>query len=565
MAALFQQSREAIMVCDSGLRILLVNPAFEKITGYCETEAVGRTPRVLHSGCQDHAFYVRMWEEVNTHGHWRGEVRNRRKSGEIYSQWLNINAIGGEPEGSAYYVGTYYDGTQHEKAQLRTRYMAEHDALTELPNEALLTQRWPELTTVARQTKEIIAVLFIDLDRFNRVNESLGRRAGDGVLKTVARRLMAGIRQIDLAARLAGDEFVIVLPQLRHAGEAADIAEQLLSSIRSPITVTGQELVISATIGIAIFPGDGTQIQQLICNAATAVHDSKRERRNAFHFYSREMSERATEQLHFETALRLAPERHELVLHYQPQIDLTSGAIVGCEALLRWNRPGVGLVPPGEFIPAAEECGLMPTLGRWAMGEALRQVKEWSDQGVSVGVVAVNVSATELTQPDFVAYVKGEIRRHGVEADQLEIEITENASLHQAESVTQRVRELHALGVRLSLDDFGTGYSSLGYLRRYPFDKIKIDHSFVREITTSSYAIQLVRAIIALASNFAMTVIAEGVETPEQLTALRAERCDEIQGHLAGKAVAPAEFVERLLNWQPGPFRANTKSGPATR
>jgi diguanylate cyclase (GGDEF)-like protein/PAS domain S-box-containing protein len=554
--SLLEQSAEGIMVCDSRLRILVVNPAFEAITGYSGSEVMGKTPRLLQSGRQSRTFYRQMWQEITRNGQWRGEIWNRRKSGQVYSQWLTVHAVCDQPGDATHYVGTFSDTTQRKRAELRARYLAEHDALTDLPNGTLLFQRLREFAGVAGHTQEKIGVLSIDLDRFNNVNDSMGRTAGDSLLQIVARRLSSAVRRTDLVARLGADEFIVVLPDLHQATDAIIAAEQLLASVRMPMVVAGQEHVISASIGICIFPEDGTESEELIRNAATAMRRSKSERRDAFQFYRREMNESAAEALRTETALRLALERQELVLHFQPQIDLTSGAVTGAEALLRWNRPGAGLLLPAQFIPIAQESGLMPTLGRWVIRAALQQIEAWGDGAAAGLVIAVNISANELNEPGFFDYVAGELRGHKVEPDRLELELTESVSLYDADTTAGLLQRFHNLGVRLSLDDFGTGFSTLAYLGRYPIDRIKIDQSFIREMTINCDAIQIVRAIIALAGTFAMKVIAEGVETTHQLAVLRAERCDEIQGYLAGAAVAPEEFIELLRNWRAAPFQA---------
>jgi len=549
--ALLEQSTEGIMVCDARLRILVVNPAFEAITGFSGQEVIGKTPRMLHSGRQSPAFYQQMWHEIKRNGQWRGEIWNKRKSGEIYSQWLTVHAVCDQPGNATHYVGTFSDTTQYKRAELRARYLTEHDPLTDLPNGTLLIPQLRQLICVARHAREKIAVLSVDLDRFNNINDSMGRLAGDALLQTMARRLSSAVRRTDLVARLAADEFIVVLPDLHQATDAISVAEQLLAIVRLPTIVAEQELVISASIGICVFPEDGTESEELIRNAATAMGRSKHERRNAFQFYRRELSEAAAEALRTETALRLALERQELVLYFQPQVDLTSGAIIGAEALLRWNRPGAGLLLPGQFLPVAQESGLMPALGRWVIREALQQIKTWGDGPAAHLVIAINISAAELNEPDFFEYVADQIHHYGVEPDRLELELTESVSLYDAAATSELLRRFHNLGVRLSLDDFGTGYSSLGYLGRYPIDRIKIDQSFIREMTVNPDAIQIVRAIIGLAGTFSMKVIAEGVESTQQLTMLRAEHCDEIQGHLVAAAMFPEQLLTLLDQWAP--------------
>jgi diguanylate cyclase (GGDEF)-like protein/PAS domain S-box-containing protein len=548
--AVFEQSAEGVMICDAQKRILTVNVAFEKITGYLEAEAVGHTPAMLHSGRQDRAFYVDLWLTVNAAGSWQGEICNRRKDGVLYLEWLTIRAVYDQHQNATHYIGIFSDLTDRKAAEASARHKENYDPLTELPNRGLLVRRLQQLTTAARQSGENIAVLFIDLDRFSDINESMGHDAGDVLLQAVARRISSAVRHSDIVARLSADEFIALVPALLDSGDAAVAADTLLDEIRGPVSINGQDLVISASIGIAIFPNDGADPQELIRHAAAAMSQIKRERRNAYLFYTPEMNDRAAERLRTENALRLALERHELVLHYQPQIDLVSGAIVGAEALVRWHRPGEGLVMPTQFIPIAEECGLIVRIGNWVIGEAVRQVQAWNAQGVAPITVAINISAVEFRQPGFADRIAQELRVRDIAPSRLELEMTEGIAVRDVELTTQTLMQLHRLGVHLSLDDFGTGYSSLSYLRRFPFDKIKIDQSFIREMTDRPEAIRIVRAIIGLAHNFEMRVIAEGVETPQQLAALRAERCDELQGFLVSRALPADDFLRFQGDWQ---------------
>jgi diguanylate cyclase (GGDEF)-like protein/PAS domain S-box-containing protein len=555
-SSLFVNSAEGIMVCDPRLRILMVNAAFEKITGFCEKEAVGRTPRILHSRRQDRAFYANMWQSLSTHGHWSGEIWNRRKSGEVYPEWLNIVKVCDQSEQVTHYVGTFSDIMQRKAMEARTTHAAEHDALTDLANRALLVRRLQEVVAASRPVGEKIAVLFFDIDGFDNVNDSMGRRAGDLLLQEVARRIRATVRRIDLIARLGGDEFAVLLTGLQQPNDAATVARAVLDAVHEPMTLAGQELIVSASAGICMIPDDGVEPDEIVRNATAAMHRAKREGRDTFQFYRREMNEGAADRLRTETALRLALDRRELLLYYQPQVDLATGAILGAEALVRWDRPGVGLLRPAQFIPIAEERGLMASLGRYVLGEALRQMQEWDAQGLVPITVAVNISGDEFLQPGFVDHIESEVRRHGIDPRRLELELTESIAVADVEHTTDALGRLHRLGVRLSLDDFGTGYSSLSYLSRFPIDRIKIDQSFIRDMNSRPGSIQIVRAIVALAKSFAMKVIAEGVETEEQLAALRIEHCDEIQGYLAGKPVAPSEFSSVLRTWKVDDFAA---------
>jgi diguanylate cyclase (GGDEF)-like protein/PAS domain S-box-containing protein len=550
-ASILQQSGEGIMICDSQQRILLVNAAFERLTGFAARDAIGETPKILHSGRQDRMFYANMWRSICETGCWSGEIWNRRRSGDEYVEWLTIKAVYGEHAAVIYYVGTFSDITQYKATEARVQHLAEYDSLTELPNRALLNNRLAQLTDATRRTNSRFGVVFIDLDRFNNVNDSMGHDAGDQLLQIVARRIEAAVRLGDTIARMGADEFVVLLPNLRHPSAAASVAHKILDAISVPVTLRAQSLTVCASAGICVFPDDGSKSEELIVNAAAAMTRAKHGRRNSYQFYTAEMNSQAAAKLRLENELRAALEQDQLVLHFQPQVDLGSGALVGAEALVRWNRPGADLVPPAEFIPLAEERGLILPIGRWVVEQTLRQIRHWDAIGLPPITIGINLTATEFGHPDFVAELERAIGEHGIAPGRLEIELTENVAAQDLDATARILERLHSLGVRLSLDDFGTGYSSLSYLQHFPIDKIKIDQSFVRALTDRPQAIRIVRAIIALARSFTMTVIAEGVETAEQLSALRAEHCDQIQGFLVAKALPAQEFEQLVRAWKP--------------
>ncbi len=549
-ASVLEQSVEGIMVCDHEKRIIGVNPAFERVTGYSSQEAIGQTPRILYSGRQDENFYTNMWREIGSTGQWSGEIWNRRKNGELYVEWMAMNAICDPGGRVTHYVSIFSDITDRKTAEDRMRHLAQHDALTDLPNRTVLRHRLDQLIDLAVRDGLRIAVLFVDLDRFKTINDSMGHEAGDRLLRTVAQRISGAVRQSDTVARMGGDEFVVLLSELHRSDDAARLAQELLATVARPMVIEGQEVSVSASIGICVFPDDGDNASDLLRNADSAMYRAKGDGRNRYEFYAREMNEHAIERLQTENALRLALDRQELVLHYQPQVDLASGAIVGAEALIRWNRPGVGLVFPSAFIPLAQECGLILAIGNWVVREVLRQIEEWASEGVPAVTIALNVSATEFHQRGFVESLMQAIHDSGIEPARLELELTESVVIQDCEAAMAIFGRLHELGIRLSIDDFGTGYSSLNYLRRFPIDKIKIDKSFTGEMTGETGSVRLVRAIIALAKSFALKVVAEGVETREQLAALRAERCDEIQGFLASPPLEAAQFERLLRDWK---------------
>jgi diguanylate cyclase (GGDEF)-like protein len=441
------------------------------------------------------------------------------------------------------------EGELHQWRALVHR-LAEYDPLTELPNRTLLLRQLRRMLDVAKRAGEQVVVMFTDLDRFNEINATIGHGAGDALLQATARRISAAVRHYDTVARVSADEFVVLLPGLLDTSDAAGIAQKVLEAVHKPLTLQGEEVCLSASIGIAMFPHDGTQAEELLRNAAAAMSRVKRERRNAYQFYTRELNFRAAELLRTENALRLALERQELVLHFQPQIDLGSGMIVGAEALVRWNRPGEGLLPPGQFIPFAEERGLILPIGDWVIAQAARQVRAWDRIQADPITVAVNISASQFRHPELTRKIADEIHATGIEPSRLELELTESIAVRDKEMTATTVRELRRLGVRLSLDDFGTGYSSLSYLDQFPLDKIKIDQSFIHKMTGEPQSARVVCAIVALAKSFGLKVIAEGVETREQLAALRAHHCDEIQGYLASPPLPPDEFLRFVREWK---------------
>ncbi len=553
---------EGVIVCDPEGRIVVVNQAFERITGYLAAEVTGVTPGFLDSGRQGRDFHAGMWRLLRETGHWSGEVWNRRKNGEVFQEWLTIIAVR-QPHGQVtHYIGVFSDVSDDKAQAQHLRQLAQFDPLTELPNRAQLVQRLGDSLEMAERQHQRVAVCFLDLDRFKEINDSIGHDAGDALLRTMARRIRSVVRHSDTVARMGGDEFVIVLEQLSGPDAAARVAEQLLHEVLRPVTLAGQDLAVSASIGICLFPEDGSDAGELVRNADTAMHQSKQNGRNRVTFYARAMNEHSVERLRTENDLRQAVARRELSVEFQPQIDLRSGLIVAAEALARWNRPGFGRVPPAEFIPMAEQCGLVGEIGVLVLDTALRQMKAWDAMGLPAITIAVNVSTLEFHERGFVDRIAGSIAAHGVPAGRVELEITESIVLRDVEGAKRILGELRRLGVKLAVDDFGTGYSSLSYLRHFSVDKLKIDKSFIDD-SCDAKVVNLIRAIIAFARALDIRTNAEGVENQQQLALLRTEGCDEIQGFIASGALSPDAFGQLLRNWDPSCLGGSRGSVPA--
>jgi diguanylate cyclase (GGDEF)-like protein/PAS domain S-box-containing protein len=544
-------SVEGIFICDPEQRILKVNSAFERITGYSAEEAVGRTPRMLHSGRQDRAFYSAMWNTLLATGTWSGEIWNRRKNGELYLEWLSISLVKDEHQSLAHFVGIFSDITARKAAEERVARLARFDALTDLPNRVLLIDRLEQAIRTAQRGATQVGVAFIDLDRFKEVNDSLGHNAGDALLQELARRLTGAVREDDTVARMGGDEFVVVFQHLLDANNAKACVTKLLQALRPPFELEGHEITVTASVGIAMFPNDAHEALELLRNADAAMYQAKRDGRDRFHFYTGTLNRRALDTLSMENALRKALERGEFVLHYQPQVCVATGELIGTEALIRWNHPEKGLIMPGAFIPIAEERGLIRAIDEWVAQEAVRQLAAWG-KGAFRGVpIAVNVSTMPFHEKDFVERIARMIAACRIDPRLLELELTESLMMKDVDSSVDVMRKLSAMGIRLSIDDFGTGYSSLNYLRRLPIHKIKIDQSFVKEMTRHSEGSRLVSGIVALAKSLGLKVLAEGVETSEQLQLLTGQGCDEAQGFLFSPAVPVAQFEQLIRSWKP--------------
>ncbi len=534
-----QATTEGIVFHANGL-ITDGNEAIERMLGFSVAEVVGRP--VLDFIPE--AWKYGVFENIRSGSEEPYESVVRHKNG----QELSVEIVGKTmPVGSATYrLAVVRDISARKEAQARIEFMALHDALTRLPNRLYLKERLESLLAQARRNQRALAVLFIDLDNFKTVNDSLGHHAGDVLLCEIADRLTAAVRQADIVARLGGDEFVVVLAEIADPLDASHVATKLIETVNAAATIQGRRLAVSPSIGISVFPRDGDGADNLIRQADAAMYHAKDSGRSNYQFFTPNMSERAFEALNQENLLREAIASNQFVLHYQPQLCMQGGALTGMEALVRWRHPVAGLIGPADFIGFAESRGLISAIGRWVLLEACRQLKQWHDAGFPRVPVAINLSAIEFKQRDLVQSIDAALRSSGLEPRYLEIELTESVLLDHGVHVLETLTALKSLGIGLAIDDFGTGYSSLAYLKRYPIDRLKIDRSFVRDILSDADDMAIATAIVQMAHSLKLITVAEGVETPEQLDALRRLGCAQFQGYLVSRPVAATEFEQFL-------------------
>ncbi|MBF0187244.1 MAG: EAL domain-containing protein [Magnetococcales bacterium] len=537
---IIDNTHDAVIITDLDGSILDVNHAYATITGYTCEEVLGRNPRLGKSGKHDQEFYDAMWREILTEGQWSGEIWDRRKSGEIYPKQLSVFTLLGEQGQPDRYVGIFNDISYRKSRELELQRLTHFDSLTGLPNRTLFKDRLDQAIVTARRRKERVALLFVDLDRFKYVNDTLGHEAGDELLKRVSERIKKHLREADTVARLGGDEFAVALSGVANDQGVALVAGNILNALKEPMTIQDHPLFIGASIGISLFPGDGETFDQLSKNAEAAMYRAKEKGRDTFVCFSPEMHEASTEHLAMEHALRVAIEENQLEVHFQPKLDLDSESIVGMEALVRWQHPEEGMISPGRFIPLAEETGLIAPIGRWVLEASCRQTKQWMDAGLGRLRVAVNLSARQFQGKSLVQEIAGVLERTALPAELLELEITESMVMDDVDEAIATLEQLKQLGVHLAIDDFGTGYSSLSYLKRFPIDTLKIDQSFVRELEPGSDEAAIVSAVLSLARDLKLGVVAEGVETREQVDYLRQKMCGQAQGFLFSKPL-PAE------------------------
>ncbi|MDZ7749951.1 MAG: EAL domain-containing protein [Halofilum sp. (in: g-proteobacteria)] len=545
-ATVFDHTVEGILVTDSAQRIVTVNPAFTRITGYTEDEVRGSTPAVLHSGVQSKQFYESMWSDLESRGVWQGEIWNRRKDGEIYPEWLTVSEVRDATGALVNYVGVFADMTEAHQAQEELSFHAYRDHLTGLANRALFQERLNHALSTLHHRRRHLGVVMLDLVGFGAINDSLGTQAGDEVLIEAARSLDGALRSGDTVARPGGDEYWILLEDLGQREDVGRVLRNVLSALHEPMTVAGQTVRLTARVGAAVAPDDGSDPEELVQSAATALHRAQQADMDPIQYYHTAMHDQVRRRVSLEEGLKVAIDQEQLRVWFQPQVDLVSGAVKGAEALVRWEHPQWGLVSPGDFIPIAEETGLILPLGAWILNRALDQLAQWRACGLPLDHVAVNVSAAQLRSADFYDTVHSALQRTGVPPECLELEITEQGFLGNVGAVADTIDRLANLGTRLAIDDFGTGYSSLAYLKRLPLDTLKIDKAFVDGLPDEEHDRSIVEAILAVSRALELQVVAEGVEHESQAAWLREHGVPWAQGFLYTRPM-PAEDLRAWM------------------
>jgi diguanylate cyclase (GGDEF)-like protein/PAS domain S-box-containing protein len=543
-ARVFESTAEGILITDPRSCIVAVNQAFTELTGYSEDDVRGHQPSLLASGRHDRRFFDEMWQGINRSGRWHGELWNRTKSGEVRPYLMTISALRDDHEVVLNYVGVMRDISTIKQSQQQLEYMANYDALTGLGNRNLLYARLKVGIEKASRHRRQLAIVFVDLDNFKVINDTLGHDVGDVLLAEIAKRIKSCVRQEDVVCRLGGDEFTVYVEDFVDAQALVGTAQRLTQAVAEPCRISGHDIFVTASVGISIYPNDGQTMSELLKNADTAMYKAKEQGKNGFQFFREDMNARAFERLVFVSGLRRALDRSEFRLVYQPQVQLADRQVLGAECLLRWSHPDMGEVSPGSFIPVAEETGLIVPIGEWVFGEVCRQLREWDGAAVRV---SVNVSARQFRQPELVELIRRSLNDARLQPDALAVELTESALIDDPENAAATLGKLKDMGLTISLDDFGTGYSSLSYLKRFPIDSLKIDRAFVRDIVTDPDDAAIVTAIITMAQSLKLDVVAEGVETQQQVDFLRARGCHAAQGYFFSKPLPPEQAGEWLV------------------
>lgn len=570
-AKVFEHSQEGVLVTDAHNRIITVNRAFTEITGYQQDDVEGDDPAILQSGRHDKDFFVDMYYTIQDKGFWKGEIWNRKKDGTIYPQLLSISKVENDNQVLTHYVAVFSDITRLKQSEARMEHLAHYDALTNLPNRLLLKSRFEHaLERAKRHPDEKVGVLFMDLDHFKVVNDSLGHMLGDELLRQVAKRLKTCVREDDTIARLGGDEFVILLEGIKQLSDLSTIAQNIIEEIKHPYflkenqkshdlqinhdpqeiqekqpSTETYEAIIGTSIGITVYPDDSTDIEKLFTFADAAMYKAKHNGRNTYAFYTEAITHKADQRFRLSSELSKAIEHNELELFYQPQLDLKTREIIGAEALIRWNHPKEGLLAPFAFIEIAEETGIIHEISKWVIAHGCKQLKYWQDKGFQLNL-ALNISPRDFRYDDFYDEVKLNIQNSGINPRNLELELTENGLMETSGNIRELLLQLKSLNISLAVDDFGTGHSSIAYLKHFPVDKLKIDRSFIKDLDKDNADKMITETIIDMAKNFNLKVVAEGVETESQQNLLHKLDCDIVQGYFYSKPV-PVHQFERLL------------------
>jgi len=541
-ATVFNSTTEAIFITDENNLICSINPAYTKITGYKESETLGKNPRILNSGHHNKAFFEDFWEKLISTGQWQGEIWNRSKNGHIFPVWQSITSIKDESGKIQQFVSIFSDISARKADEELIRFQANYDSLTRLPNRNLFLDRIQVALKRAQRNKKQLALLMLDLDRFKWINDTLGHKAGDIVLQETANRLKKSVRDSDTVARLGGDEFAIILPELTHYSDAENIANKIFSTFKTPLSIDGHEIHISGSIGITLFPDDCNNVDNLQMNADSAMYSAKEDGRNRFHFFTPQLQAKAERHLLLINYLQQALKKDEFEVYYQPIIDQQSHQIVSAEALIRWQQPQLGFISPEEFIPLAENSGLIRAIGDWVVLRVAQNMQRWQQLGLKAVNISINKSAHQFSKENCSEDWFEIFKQHKIDANRITVEITESVFMETGQDYLANLSKLQAQGMKISLDDFGTGYSSLSYLKRFPVDILKIDRSFIRDVTKDSSDAMLVEMILSLADKMNINVVAEGVETKEQLNFLQGHNCRYIQGYYFSKPLPLAEF-----------------------
>lgn len=551
-ANVLENIAEGVVVTDTDGNIISVNSAVLDISGYREKDLLGQSTRIWKSHHHDKAFYKGLWDALLNKNRWQGEIWNRRKNGDVYPALMTITGLKDETGELKNYVSVFSDISTAKESQEMLEHLAQYDQLTELPNRVLLHDRMEQALFKAERDGQMLGLMLLDLDNFKTVNDLLGHKSGDILLMLVAERLLSCVRNSDTVARLGGDEFVVLLPDCKSADNIIVVTRKILRKLSAPFDIEENQVFVSASIGITVYPNDGETSDVLLQNADTAMYHIKQNEKNNFQFFTASMQEHILTRIKLSSELRLALTRDEFFVLYQPKVDLDTGKITGMETLVRWQHPEYGLINPGDFIPLAEETGIIIPLGEWVLRQACEQCKRWQDDGLGALRISVNISGRQFKNENLLEMVASVIQDTGIEAGLLELEITETTIIQDIEVTIDILWKLREIGVLLSIDDFGTGYSSLNYLKRFPLDILKIDRSFIMDLNRDPNDRAVVEAIISLSRHLKMKVIAEGVETVEQLNFLKKEQCDEVQGYLIAKPLPAEEFKAFVLENRSG-------------